>query len=292
VAGIWNFWLTQDYEGNRTRIRKLVELMRQGAPGDGHTVSLAFGVPLADIQAALGRHARRIRESTTDRPALSTARLAQLVYRPATDFEQEIARGMILTTLQKRPPGVESRVMLLEEQHPDSPRPAEILAKLALLNADPTAADRHWLRAVEKNTTNSYAYLVSLRERLEGRTTQIDLRASLPAKLADELRHQADQCIALNPAEFEGHYWLAWIEALADAPQAERLAAVTECPARFVRPGIFIPLAIANLRLKRFAEARSLIEDYLRIFGKRIRNQAAADYLLNKALAGDRASRP
>jgi hypothetical protein len=285
VPGLWDMWLTQDYEGNRPKIRRLAELIRQGAKGDADTLSQAFGQPVGDIQTALYKHLKRLGETTTDRPALTTDLASDLNYQPATELEMSVARSLVLITLEKRPPGLMASLASLAQANPDSPRPYELLARLASVENDPDAANRYWLQACERNTGNPYAYLIPLREVLEARTGQISLAPSLPPAPAGELRRFADRCVTANPGLPEGFQWLAWIEAFASDPQAERLDRVQQTHARYLRPGIFLPLAVANIRLKRFEQATSLLDEYERIFGPRSNNQAAIIFLRKKVPA-------
>jgi hypothetical protein len=282
VPGLWHMWLTEDYEGNRPKIRQLAELIRHGAKGDADTLSQAFGQPVGEIQAALYKHLKRLGEVTTDRPALTNDLRNDIVYRPATELETAAARSLVLITLEKRQPGLMTSLTALAQANPDSPRPLELLARLATADKDQTAAERFWLQACENKTANPYAYLVPLRATLEPRMGQISLNPSLTSARAAELRQLVDTCAALNPGQPETFQWGAWIEALAPDPKAERVDRVAATHARYLRPGVFLPLVIANIRLQRFAEATNLLDEYERIMGPRTQNQAAIAFLRKK----------
>jgi|GEM_PF-2158493 len=282
VPGLWQMWLTQDYEGNRVKIRRLAELIRHGAPGDAATLARAFDQPVSEIQATLYRHMKRLREPTVDRPALTTDLLQKIDYRPATEFEMSVARSFVLVTLEKRPPGLTATLAWLAQAEPASPLPNELLAWLATAENDLATADRHWQQACEKQTGNPYAYLIPLRQSLEPRARQINLAPSLTQERTSELRRYADACVDRNPGSLEGFQWLAWIEALAPAPDAERVERARNTHARFLRPGTYFPLIIADIRLQRFPQAIALLDEYEQIFGPADNNQGVINFLRKK----------
>jgi hypothetical protein len=284
VPGLWHMWLTEDYEGNRVKIRRLAELIRQGAAGDAGTLSQAFGQPVADIQTAIDRFLKRerLREVTIDRPALTGDTLRGVTFEPATEFEMTVARSLVALTLEKIPAGLGASLVTLTEANPTSPRPLELRARLATAEKDADSADQFWQRACELNTGNPHAYLVPLRRALEPRMNQVNLSPSLTPERTAELRRYADTCVTANPGLPEAFQWLAWTEAFAPEPQSERVDRVQQSHARYLRPGIFLPLAIANIRLKRFPEATALLDEYEKILGTNGNNQAAIAYLRNR----------
>jgi hypothetical protein len=294
VPALWHLWLTQDYEGNRPKLRQLAHLIRAGAPGNSATVAQAFGQPVAAMQEALYKHMRHIREVTIDRPTLTTGVAGRIAYHPATDFEITVAKSHILISLEKRPPELAASLKALAAANPDSPRPWEALARLATAesrrpiallgpltpaNEIPPDAISHWLEACARDSRNPYAYLVGLRRVLEPRSSLIDLRPSLPEARIAELRQFADRCATLNPGDPDGFLWSAWLEALAPQPDPTRVDAIERTDTRFLRPGALIPLAIANIRLGRFDHASPLLDEYQQRLGDRAKNQAAVDFL-------------
>ncbi len=279
ISGLWHLWLTQDYEGNRPKIRELARLIRQGTPGNADTVSQVFGLPVAELQESLYKHMRRVREVTVERPVPTAGLLSGITFQPATALDVAIARNLIALTLEKRPPQLAAALGSLREAHPDSPRPRELLARLATLEGDPESANEHWLQACARNTGNPYGYLVPLRHALEPRMAQINLSPSLTPERAAELRRFADASVTLNPGSPEGFHWFAWIEALAPDPQAARVDRVEASHARYLHPGTFLPLAIANLRLKRFEHATRLLDEYEQLFGPDSPNKPAIEFL-------------
>ena len=94
-----------------------------------------------------------------------------------------------------------------------------------------------------------------------------------------ELRRHADLATTLNPGNPEGFRWSAWVEALAPEPGPERVDRVEATHARYLHPGTFLPLAIANVRLKRYDHATRLLDEYERIFGADSPNQAVVAVL-------------
>jgi hypothetical protein len=284
--GLWRLWLTEDYEGNRTKIRQLANLIRGGAPGNADTVSQVFGRPIAEMQAALYKHMRSFGDVTVDRPSLTNPVLADVTFTPATPFELAMAKDMVLSTMRRRPPSVKPALLAQIKDNAPSPRPAEALARLELADLQLEAADQFWLLAAAKGTANSYAYLVVLRKVIEPRISRINLQPSLTPERATELRQLADRCAAIDPGRYEAHVWSAWLETIAPDPQVERLERVLQSQARYMRPDVFLPLAIANIRLKRFAEATALLDEYdKQLANHRAYSESAVEFLRQKILS-------
>lgn len=279
ISGLWHLWLTQDYAGNRAKIRELARLIRQGAPGNAETVSQAFGLSVAELQEMLYKHMRRVREVTVDIPAPTTGSLGRLAFQPAADLDVAIARNLIALTLDQRPPGLRAALDSLKAAHPDSPRPRELLARLATLEGDTATAIEHWLEACARQTGNPFGYLVPLRQALEPRIGQINLSPALPPERTAELRRYADVAMTLNPGNSEGFQWSAWIEALAPEPQPERVDRIEATHARYLHPGTFLPLAISNIRLKRYEHANRLLDEYETLLGAANPNKPAIEFL-------------
>ena len=285
ISGLWHMWLTQDYEGNRSKIRELARLIREGAPGNADTVSQAFGQTVSELQKSLYKHMRRVREVTVDRPAQTAALLDGLTFQPATALDVAISRNLIALTLEKRPSDLGATLASLRDAHPESPRPIELLGRLATLERDTESANHHWLQACRRNTRNPYGYLVPLRQAIEPRMAQINLSPSLTAERVEELRRFADKSVTLNPGSSEGFQWFAWVEALAPDPQSARMDQVENSHARYLHPATFLPLAKANIRLKRFEHASRLLDEYERLFGADSPNKPAIEFLRKRTPA-------
>jgi hypothetical protein len=259
---LWHLWLTQDYAGNRLRIRQLAERMRHGARGNAETVSAVFGQPINQIQDALYSHMKRLRNMPIDIPAPTRELLANVSYSPATELDLGVARGLLFLLLESRPADFKATVETLAQAHPESPRPLEVLARLASAANDTATANEYWQRAGALHSTNAYAYLALLRQALEPRSTVINLYPSLTPQKAAELRAISDTAVGANPGLVEGYFWQAWTEAFAPEPLAERLTAVEQTHTRYLRPTVLIPLAIAHIRLRQFEEAKVLLDEY------------------------------
>lgn len=281
--GLWRMWLTEDYDGNREKIRWLADLIRRGAPGNADTVSQVFGQPIAEIQTALYKHMRKLGDVTVDRPSITNPVLADVAFSSATPYDEGIAKGMVLSTITGRPATVMKDLQALFTTHAGSPRPAEAIARLAMADHKPDVAENFWLMAAAKGTGNSYGYVVVLRKVIEPRISRIDLQPSLLPDRAADLRQLVDRCVAIDPGRYEALVWSAWLEALAPDPQVERLDRVLQSQTRFLQPNAFLALAVANIRLKRFTEAAALLDEYEKLFGNnRAYNTNLVDFLRKK----------
>lgn len=285
IIDLWHMWLTRDYEVNRLKVRELAERMRHGAPGNAVTVSQVFGQPIDDIQAKLYEHMKRVLDKPIDLPAPTRELLANVAYKPATDFEMTVARSLVYVMIEDRPPDLRDTLEALAQANPGSPRPLEALARLAAANNDMGTANDYWRQACAKGSTNAFAYLAVLRQALEPRSTVINLYPSLLPEKAIELREISDTAVGANPGLVEGYFWQAWIEAFAPEPQAERLTQVEKTHARYLRPAILMPLAIAHIRLKQLDEARILLDEYEKNPAADPKNAPAIAYLRKRIAA-------
>jgi hypothetical protein len=156
---------------------------------------------------------------------------AQIKFQPARDFEREVALIDLRWRVQA-PGDTAYQLIQLAENHPESPRPHEVLAAVAMQGGDPEGALRHWQRAAELGSDNPFVYMQLATDRLDQLANGLTLDYRMPAELANLLRGWLDRAITLSPRYLGVYEKLAMVEAFAVRPRMEAINRVQEAVSR------------------------------------------------------------
>lgn len=259
---LWHQWLTDGRPDRREQVGRLLAAVRRGAPGDAGTLGECFRQPLAEIEGA--HRNRKFFGSFPEIEANADAAslVAGLRFAPADELDRKVAMATVFGRTRKSLGTLGYDLLQLALAHPESPRPLEGLAVLALGTNDTEGSARYWVQAHEVGTNNSYAYLLAVRTKMQGRPFDLSLRGNLPEAMAEQARTELRRCLELNPGEVDAQYYRAWVEAFAHSPQRAMVEEVARSNACYLRPGIFLTMAIARWRLGDRVAARELLAEY------------------------------
>jgi hypothetical protein len=246
---LWQQWLADPNPARRQQVRQLFAAIREGHKGDLATVVEAFGESAEAIEAArkAPKTARGfpLREANTDAAAL----VRGLVIEPATEIDLRMAQAMVAASTGRGPGSLTADLHRLADAQPNSPRPAEALAALAMADKDSDDATGRWARARELGTDNPFAYLQPVQEALGSRQVYLSMEAQLPEALSATWRGLLDQCLARDPGLADAHYYRVMLEAIAPVPDRAALDRTQASGALEIRPLGQLYLAIARWRL-------------------------------------------
>lgn len=260
---LWHQWLTDESTDRRGQIRRLFAALRRGAAGDAATLGASFGQPVAEIEAA-----HRNRKAFGGWPVVvANANADSLVpgldFKPADDLDRKSALAILFGRTRQGLGTLGYDLLRLAAAQPGSARAHEAMAVLAMGENDTEGSLRHWEQARELGTSHAFAYLVAARQSMEQRPFDLSLRGNLPAETVTRVRGLLQRCLALDPGQTEALYYRAWLEAFAPEPQRALVEELARSEVRYLRPGIFLTLAIAQWRLGDQAAAHRLLADYL-----------------------------
>jgi hypothetical protein len=223
----------------------------------------AFGMDYDDMESELRDYLRRGRYSISHGRLPLGDLSAQMRFRPAADFERDVALLNLRWRLQ-RSADTALRLRRMIQSHPDSPRPHEILAAVALQEGDTEGALEHWGRAAELGSDNAFVYLQLANEKLVQLSAESSLDFRMPANLAATLRGWLDRAVALSPDYLEAYESLAFVEALAERPRVKIINRVQEVvPQMRDTARTLYAFAVVRWRVKDYATSRAIIEKLL-----------------------------
>jgi tetratricopeptide (TPR) repeat protein len=210
----------------------------------------------------------------------------QIKFRPADDFEREVAL-LNLHWRVHRDGNATYQLLHLAESHPDSPRPHELLAAVAMEKKDIEGAIVHWRRAADLGSDNAYIYLQLAQDRLNRILDGFSLDYRMPAESAKELRGWLDRAIALDPRGDAACESLVLVEALSEIPRSEVVnGLVARLPRMRSKNLTRYALAVLYWRQKRFAASRSTAESLLLAADLSPDLKVATEQLLEQIPAG------
>ena len=183
---------------------------------------------------------------------------AQIKFQPAGDFERDVT--LINLRWRARKPGDTAyRLLQLAESHPESPRPHEVLAAVAMLGGDSEGALKHWERAAELGSDNPFVYVQLATDRLNQLTMGLSLDYRMPAALAGTLRGWLDRAVALSPRYLDAYEKLAMVEAFAERPRPDAVNRVQEAaPKMRDKTRTWFAVAVIHWRIGDLDAARQI----------------------------------
>lgn len=257
----WHFLLSSQTPSRLEAVRNIVAEMRSGEVADGATVGRAFGLPLTTLQEQERDYFARWQQPTAQLAPAGESQLRSLVFAPATELDRKFALAVLFGRARKGLGVFALDLLNLARANPESARPYEALANLAVGDDQGGDAEHHWERARENGSTNPFAYLQAVRRHRTALRFNVSLRAEISEMLTERLRGLLDHCLALNPGEMEAYAWLAIVEAYAPTPRGDALDRIDLSQAHALYPAIAPQLAMARWRLGAREDAKRALRE-------------------------------
>jgi hypothetical protein len=258
---LWHQWMTSGGLKRREQITRLLAALQRGEKGDAASVAAVFGQPLEEIEAAHRR--RKVLDGWPHIVANEDAQsLAPgLKFNIASDLDIKTALAKLCGRTGKGEGSLRFEILQLGSQYQQSPRPWEALAILAAGTTDHEGSRYFWEKARDIGTTNAFAYLLPVRGAIFDRNISFSLKPELPDAFVEKMRGLLDRTLELDPGQPEARYYRSYIEAFAPVPRKEILDEIQRGGDRYLRPWMFLTLAIARWRLGDHAAAHRLLEE-------------------------------
>jgi tetratricopeptide (TPR) repeat protein len=241
---------------------RLLTLMQLGYSPE-ECMQAAYGLGLDDMEEELGAHIRGGRYVLKNYTLPAVDYAAGVVFRPATDFEREVALVNLQWHIQRKGDAT-YRLLELAEHYPASPRPHEVLAAIAASEGERKRAIDCWTTAAGLQTSNPYVYAKLAEDSLRQYLAGANLNFRLSEAATKELRGWLDRAIVLDPGYAEAWDWLALTEAYARKP---RQSMVTQLLAQRQifgnRPRLLAGFAVIALRINNTDFAENLADALL-----------------------------
>lgn len=256
---LWQQWLADPDPTRRQQVRRLLAAIREGQKGDLATVVAAFGESAEALEVARRRpktvRGFPLREANPDAAAL----VPGLAFAPATETDLRVAQAMVAASTGLVPAALTAELHRLAGAAPNSPRPAEALAVLAMVDKDSDDVAGRWARARELGTDNPYAYLQPVEQALGQRQVFLTFEAQVPEPLCASWRELLEQALVRDPALADIHYHRVLLEAIAPVPDKAALDRAQASGALDIRPMGQLYQAIARWRLGETDAAHRLL---------------------------------
>ena len=254
----------KDRATNLPKLTRFLELM--SAPGATTEASFreAFGLSYAEMEANLRRYLEGgsyfIRRDKLPLGDLS----ATIDFQPADDFDREVALINLRWRVDQDADAT-YRLLQLAESHPESPRPHEVLAAVAMEKGDTEGALLHWRRAVDLGSANPYIIVQVARDRLNPIVSGFTPDYRMPLEVAAPLRMWVDRAVTLSPTYDDAYEAVALVEAMAGQPRLEAVNAVLDrVPTMRHKDRTLFALAVVYWRQHKFPTSRAIAEALLR----------------------------
>jgi hypothetical protein len=249
---------------NQPKLIHFIHLLEAGNTNQEDSFRQAFGMSYAEMETALRSYLDNgqfyLRRAPLPLPDLA----AKLQFRPATDFERDLALLNLLWRVQQ-PGDTAARAIEFAEKQPASPRPYEILAHVAITDGDTAKAMHYWKRAAELKSDNAYVYVQLASAAIREFTTVIDLDYRIPGRHAADLRYWLETAIKLSPDYLEAYHGLATVEAFAPGVRIPAVNRVQSVVREMSDPShTLLDLAIARWRLGDAVTSGEIIESLIR----------------------------
>lgn len=186
--------------------------------------------------------------------------LARITFRPADDFERDVALVNLRWRIQQ-PGNTAYELRQMAGGHPESPRPHEVLAAVAMREHQVGAAFYEWQRAAELGSDNAFVYVQLAKDKLVQIMVGLSLDYRMPADSAATLRGWLDRAIGLSPDYLEAYDDLAMVEALAEQPRIEAVNRVQKAVSQMRdKSRTLFAIAVVRWRLRDYATSRQITE--------------------------------
>nr|MBP9913626.1 DUF1570 domain-containing protein [Opitutaceae bacterium] len=255
-----HFWMCGEDRTNYLKFLKFSELLDLPGSEPATCFQEAFSMDYKAMQTLLAKHIQGGRYLIRKIPRPAGIMAEQLKFAPAVPFERDFILENLRVRTQANPLSAE-RLLRLAERAPDSPRPYEALAALAMLHQDPDTAQSHWRKAAELGSENPYVYLMGAKPELEQIMQNAPLDYRMPKEQAAVLRASLRHAIKLNPGYQLAYEALAQLESVAQKPSiaaANQVQAVL--PSMREKARTVLALAVVRWRLNDHATCRQMIE--------------------------------
>ncbi len=241
---------------------ELLALMSLGVDPE-KAMQQAYGMSLEDMEDKLGAHVRGGRYRLSNYPMPKVDYAARVTFRPASDFERDVALVNLKWRLQRNGDAM-YQAMQLAEKNPESARPQEVMAAITRADGERGRSLDYLKEAARLQTVNPYVYVQlaedSLRQYLIGVKTSFRLQAEASA----ELRGWLDRAIVLDPNYAEAWDWMALTEAYSERPRNEVVKQLEAKRKMFGdRPRMLAGFALIAVRAKQPEFAEHLAEALL-----------------------------
>lgn len=187
----------------------------------------------------------------------------RITLRAATDFERDFALLNLRWRVQ-RPGETMMAALQLAQQHPESPRPHELLAAIAAQEGEFERAFEGWQRAAELRSESSFAAVQGARWKLRELGGLADLQQRLSEEDAGHARLWLDRAVTRSPDYDDAVEMLAWIEARAPEFRVSVVNLVQGRVQSLQDPNpTLLALAVIRWRAKDVATAASIVQAVL-----------------------------
>jgi tetratricopeptide (TPR) repeat protein len=272
---------------NREKLSRFLATQEKEPEGADPVKSFeqAFGLSYGEMQSRLrdylngGRY--RIRVAKLPRPDLAK----RLSFQPASEFDVQM---MLLDTKWRiRQDGAAIATALqLADQHPESPRPQELLAAIYTETDRRREALDHWRRAAALGSVNPYVYVELARDTLDRGDGALHVDDRVTEPMAAQLRGWIDHALQINPDSADALEALALTEAMAPEIRVAAVNRVQGAISRIRDPlPTLVALGIVRWRLGDPKTARQIADLVLADHHARARLQATAKELRARAAA-------
>lgn len=286
-----HFWLCgedQSYRPGMIRFMTLLDDKNKKPPQA--CFEEAFGIGYEEMERRFNRYlnggAFLVRGAKVALPDYGK----KLVFRPATDFERDVALENLRYRLRHTADS-EYKLIQLAEQNPTSPRPYEILAAISMYDNEPRLAMDRWRKAGELGSSNSFVYVQLANEVVRQMRIGVSLNYRIPEKQCAELREWLDRAIKLSPEYWEAYDTLAFVEAFSTKPRGGAVNAIQASITKMKdAQRTLMSLAVIRWRINDYATSEAILD----VLDKKAPNVSPDKILaakLRKQLAADRAKR-
>jgi hypothetical protein len=220
----------------------------------------AFEMNYDDMEGKLRDYLRGGRYGIASGKLERSDLLARITFQPADDFERNVALINLRWRIQQLG-NTAYELRQLAAAHPQSPRPHEVLAAVAMREQDVGEAFHQWQQAADLGSDNAFVYVQLANERLRQMMVGLSLDYRMPADSAAALRGWLDRAITLSPDYLEAYDALAMVEALAEKPRIDVVNRVQQAVPRMrdKARGLFA-IAVVHWRLQDFGTSRRIVE--------------------------------
>jgi tetratricopeptide (TPR) repeat protein len=247
---------------NSDKLYRFLDLEEKSPLRTAENFQAAFGMDYRKMEMNLrdylqgGKYYKR--RSTSVLPELTS-----LAFRPATDFERDLALANLRWRVNDAP-DTAARGLELAARQPDSPRPHELLAAVATQAGDYERALACWETAAKLGSDNHYVYAKLALGRLQQRIDALDFNARLSSETAEELRAWLDHALKLNPDSFEAFESLAFVESRAPRFRLEAIREIQKASYEMRdASATLLALAVVRWRVRDYPTCNSIIEALL-----------------------------
>jgi hypothetical protein len=241
-------------------LQRLLQVVDSGAQDATAAFREIFGPDLRPLERMLEAYLRDGKYVVQRSPLPAADAKASLAFRPATANERDFAL-LNLRWRVHQPGDAMLAALQLAERDPQSPRPLELLAAIALHEGNVDRAFERWQAAADLCSDNDYTLVQATRAALREFDLAQDPGLRVDEATAARLRRVLDGVLARDPAAEEALEMLALTEVRAPDFRIPMINQLQKAVPTMRRPHrVLLALAFIRVRAGDFVTAARLIE--------------------------------